>query len=83
MDDVWNQTVDSGKFTCRVIGDEVNNYRGKLIVTVTETGKVLLEEDVGISYGAPFGPDVADVQDWQDKCIAVIDAYIAEQADGA
>jgi len=78
MDEVWKQTVDNGTFTCEVIGDPVNGYLGMLSVTVTKTGEVLLDEEVGLSYGAQFGPDVGDVADWQDKCIKVIDEYLGQ-----
>ena len=31
-------------------------------------------ESVGLSYGAIFGPDVADVALWQDKALAYVDS---------
>ena len=81
MDEVWKQTVDDGAFTCEVIRSESSSYVGTLQVTVTASGQVLLEEEVGLSYEARFGPDVADIQDWQEKAITVIDAYIADKGE--
>jgi hypothetical protein len=34
---------------------------------------MLLEQDVGLLYGAQFGPDVEDVEKWQGICVAVVD----------
>lgn len=64
-----------------VVRDPVNTYMGALTVTVTKTEQVLLEEKVVLSYEARFGPDVADVQDWQNQAITVIDEYIAAQGE--
>jgi hypothetical protein len=77
MSEVWDQTVDDGRFRCYVEQDPDNAYRGELIVLLAETGTVIHAESVGIAYGAPFGPDVDDVGAWQDKCITVIDIWIA------
>jgi hypothetical protein len=30
-------------------------------------------EAVTLSYGAVYGPDIDDVAEWQDKCVAVVD----------
>jgi len=35
--------------------------------------------DVGLSYGAIFGPDVGDVAEWQDKVAAFIDDDYAKR----
>jgi hypothetical protein len=76
-DYAWDQTVDNGRFRCTVeqTGD---GYQGTLKVVVVSTGDVLLQEEVGVSYAARFGPDVADVAEWQEKSIQVIDEYIAK-----
>lgn len=34
---------------------------------------ILMHTEVGLSYGAMFGPDVADVALWEDMVIKVID----------
>lgn len=73
----WEQTVDDGRFTCKVVTtDDKVAYEGDLVVTVTETGEEILRERVGISYGARFGPDVADVNVWGEKCLTVIDSWL-------
>ena len=46
-------------------------YKGTL--TITEGQKVLFTKDVTISYGAIFGPDIADVESWQNIAIEFID----------
>lgn len=33
----------------------------------------IAEWDVGLAYGALFGPDVGDVAEWQDRIAAFID----------
>lgn len=76
---VWNSTVDNGQYYARVT--RIHDDRGLLEVFVGEndTGKFLLEEEVVLSYGAVFGPDVADVALWEGKAITVIDEHIAKQ----
>jgi hypothetical protein len=77
IDYVWENTVDSGRFHCGVI--PVNDgYAGKLVVTVVATGEVILDEVVSIAFAARFGPDVDDVNTWQDTCIPAIDAWLAK-----
>jgi hypothetical protein len=69
----WSSTVDDGKYFCCVEQDQ-DGYNGILIVTETATGTVILRATVGIAYAARFGPDVSDVERWQDMCIEAIDA---------
>jgi len=57
---VWTSTLD-GKYEVTVT--RADNYHGEL--TIAEGDLVLHREAVGLSYGAIFGPDVADVADWQ------------------
>ena len=76
VNDVWDATVDGGKFE---VGVERTGARsGKLRVVVASTREVLLVQDVGLAYGAMFGPDVDDVMEWQNAAMPVIDAWIAE-----
>lgn len=70
-DIVWENTVDQGVWLVRVV--RTAPYQGLLSVTKVD-GKVVHEEPVGISYDAPFGPDVADLDQWMDRAIEVIDA---------
>jgi hypothetical protein len=72
-DFVWQATVDRGTWSCQVVG--TGEYRGVLTVTRVRDGKEILQQEVGLSYGAVFGPDVADVAEWQDLSITAIDSY--------
>lgn len=67
---IWESNLDN-RYDCKVTRNL--EYTGQLKVLDTETNQVLLDEEVRLSYGASFGPDVADVADWRDKIIAVVD----------
>jgi hypothetical protein len=69
-DTVWSNTVDNHRYYCRVT--RKSEYVGTLQVADAD-GALIHEEDVGLAYGAPFGPDVDDVAAWQDRCVEVID----------
>jgi hypothetical protein len=71
IDMLWDQTLDEGTYRGRV--ERVSGYRGRLIVTRVADEEVLLDEEVGLAYGAKFGPDMDDVMDWQKKTIAAVD----------
>ena len=75
----WENTVDGGRFLCGVVQDENDGYSGRLQVKVVETGEMLLDEEVGISYAARFGPDMDDVRVWQERCIGIIDEWLEQQ----
>lgn len=70
-DVVWEQTVDNNEYQCQVTRIDGKTHSGEL--TVTNDGTVIHREEVGLAYGAIFGPDVDDVATWQDRCIQVID----------
>jgi hypothetical protein len=74
---VYENTVDNGEFHVSV--EQTGEYQGQLKVKVVETGQILLDEQVGLAYGARFGPDVADVYSWQERAIEVIDKYIEKR----
>ena len=40
----------------------------------TRSDHLIHEESVGLSYGAIFGPDVADVAEWQERAMRVVDS---------
>jgi len=69
---VWHSMLD-GHYDVRVTRTE-DTHLGLLTITDTRDGQVLLEETVPLSYGAMFGPDIFDVQAWQERSLAVIDA---------
>jgi hypothetical protein len=70
---IWEQTVDKGVYRCRV--ERIDDYHGRLIVVEASSEKVLLDKPVGLSYGARFGPDTGDVDDWQRQSITAIEAH--------
>lgn len=68
---IWKSTVDKETWSAEV--NQTSDYAGVLTVTEVATGTVVHSSPVGISYGAIFGPDVADVYEWQETAINVID----------
>ena len=66
---IWEATIDN-TFKCAVVHTE--DYKGQLKVT-DNAGKVLLDETVDLAFGASFGPDVDDVQAWENMCIEAVD----------
>ena len=67
-DVVWVGTLDN-RYTVTVI--RTRPYHGEL--SIREGDQILLREDVGLSYGALFGPDVSDVAEWQQRAVEFID----------
>ncbi len=65
---VWTSTLD-GKYEVTVT--RTGDYHGEL--TISEGGQVLHSESVGLSCGAIFGPDVADVADWRRIAVEFVD----------
>ena len=70
MNYIWETELDS-KFKCTVT--RINKRGGNLRIVETDTGRELLNQDVGLLYGAQFGPDIEDVSKWQSICTAVVD----------
>ncbi len=68
----WHSSIDRGKFFAWV-EQKGDGYTGTLRVERTEDAHLLLEQEVGVSYAARFGPDIGDVYLWQDIAIKVID----------
>jgi O-acetyl-ADP-ribose deacetylase (regulator of RNase III) len=67
---IWEAELDS-EYKCTVT--RINKRGGNLRVVENTTGRELLNQDVGLLYGAQFGPDVEDVAKWQDICVAVVE----------
>lgn len=74
--DVWSATVDEGVYLCDV--GRTGERTATLTVKVAATGEVLLDQSTDLYYGAPFGPDVDDVQRWQQESMAAIEAWEAK-----
>ena len=68
MDLVWECMLDD-KYRCLV--KRCGLYRGSL--EMWEGSKLHKELPVGLAYNAQFGPDVTDVRQWEDQCIAWVD----------
>ena len=70
---VWVGTVDDGAWSVEV--RRTGDYTGELLIWDLRgrDPEPVHSENVTLSYQALFGPDVADVAEWQDKAIAIID----------
>jgi hypothetical protein len=70
---VWYSILDD-KYVVTVTRpeDPCDDYKGTFEIFDAE-GKQLHSEQVGLAYGARFGPDMMDVDDWQNKTIEFID----------
>ena len=69
-DTVWMSKLDE-KYDCRVT--RTGERTGILTMINLEDATVLVDREVGLSYGAKFGPDFADVQQWQDICVEAVE----------
>ena len=69
---VWTSTLD-GRY--KVTVTRTDDYHGEL--TISEGNQVLHRESVGLSYGAIFGPDLADVADWRRIAVEFVDGQKA------
>ena len=67
---IWDAVLDE-LYQCEVV--RTQEYRGLLTIKNTQNGHVILEQEIGISYDAQFGPDIGDVAYWQDICVNKID----------
>jgi hypothetical protein len=75
---VWESKLDQ-LWDCRV--ERTGEREGRLIVSrLDDPTVVILNEETGLSYGAIFGPDVADIAMWRDKCTAAVDALDSPEA---
>jgi hypothetical protein len=65
---VWSSMLDN-KYIVEV--SRTAPYHGELTIKVGD--ETLHREPVDLSFDALFGPDVADVAEWQEIAIAFID----------
>ncbi len=65
---VWESTLD-GRYEVAVT--RTVPYQGEL--TISEAGQVLFHQPVGLMYNAIFGPDIADVEGWQEAVVNFVD----------
>lgn len=77
---VWVAKLDD-RFLCEVQRLRNTSRRGVLcIFDHAESDRLLGWREVGLSYGAEFGPDVGDVALWQGMATAHIDTYVYKKA---
>jgi hypothetical protein len=68
---VWGGIVDR-RYISEV--QRVTNQIGQLLVFDTRTlNEIIHQQEVNLSYGAQFGPDMADIEEWKDMVLQVID----------
>ena len=65
---IWESTLDN-RYAIQVV--RVAPYLGKLVIR--EADEEIFSQQVGLSYGATFGPDVSDIADWQEIVLGFID----------
>lgn len=70
MEVVWESVLDK-KYKCQVL--RLGAYHGCLMIN-DELGKNLTKKPVTMSFDAKFGPDVDDVERWQDMCTEFVDS---------
>ena len=76
---VWHSTMNEGEWLVQV--QRGGRSGGRLLVwNVTDQIHPILDEDVRLAYGAIFGPDASDVEEWQHMAIDAVD-YAREAYD--
>lgn len=75
---VWEATLDN-RYRCLVT--RIRERTGRYTITDTETDEELLAEEVGLAYGAKFGPDIGDIHVWQERAIEVVEGHEGEERD--
>lgn len=76
MEKIWEARLDD-RYDCQVT--RINEAHGHLTVTDTTNKEILLSNEVTLSYGARFGPDVDDVADWEVRCVQAVDGIPGTQ----
>ena len=68
---VWSCILDK-RYKIEVVRNETG---AELIIYDSEIkDEVIYRQDVTLSYGALFGPDVSDVVDWQNIAMRMVDS---------
>jgi hypothetical protein len=65
---IWASTLDN-RYEVQVV--RLAPYIGKL--TIRDDGEEIFSQQIGLSYGAVFGPDVSDIAGWQKIAANFID----------
>ena len=70
-DAIYKATLDN-RFRLEVL--RTTDREGTLrLFDTKDNDKLLLEKDVDLMYGAIFGPDVCDVNYWQELTVEFVD----------
>ena len=67
--EIWRNRIDNTYDVFVVQGDSAHTG----VLHVELDGKTLFTKDVGVSYGAIFGPDSGDVNDWATMALDFVD----------
>ena len=70
---VWAGVIDC-RYAIEV--QRTTPYNGLYIIYDLDDNKVIYTENVSVSYDAKFGPDINDVNVWQEKACGVVDSLI-------
>lgn len=66
-DKVWESKLDD---IYDVYVERLAPYKGLLVCKNGDA--TLLEKEVTITFDAIYGPDIADLQEWQDEVVKII-----------
>jgi hypothetical protein len=70
---VWWSQLD-GRYLVEVVRDDPERPTATLrIFDHLEADLLVVDQPVLLTYGAAFGPDIADVADWQRRAIEIVD----------
>lgn len=69
---IWHSHVDDNAYTAWVTQED-DGYKGILRVQRNSDNEMILERTVGVSYAARFGPDIGDVNLWEEFTLNAID----------
>jgi hypothetical protein len=67
---IWSNVLNN-RYDCKVVRN--SGYTGQLTVYDNELKHYLYSEEVRLSYGAAFGPDALDLNEWMNMIEKVVD----------
>lgn len=70
--EVWSAVLDD-IYECKVHRSDDNTGVLSIRRKGKSTGTLLWETGVNLSYGAAFGPDIFDVNEWEAMCLNFVD----------
>lgn len=66
---IWEAKLDD-LYECKVT--RISENKGKLTM-IDPFNRTLIDREVGLLYGAVFGPDIEDIAYWEELCVNEID----------